>query len=750
MEAPVATSQAPNVPPPPERRVGELKESLKIDIRHKASTTPHLMVNNRITKEGKEVAKAIYQEELGFGAKTPQFVEAAKFIRQDINEELNAYRKNAKLEVLKALQAEGITRRQISVDEFKQKVKAQIAGNRDVQEVQVMRKLLASVVQRSKSADVAQIRLKLKSEVTEEEINARLQVLKAQGKTKLPGRELIRNALAEQRRKVLRESLQAQELSIVSSAPAVEPTKPQTVPEQPVIAPEASLTSESSSVIVPTTEAVPADEQQNTRADLHSKRIRSRIDVLSSSRRAHMVGSILRSGKRAVETIRYTATGIGKNVIKRPLTAAAATLAITGVLGLSNPAAVGATAESILAAVTPAAGNAIVREATPPPSPATQPRIEEIRQQSLEARGQPFMAVPLEFGNPNVDQPQPPIVEQNAPSKSEKAPIIKELVVGHRVILEDASLITLPGSLNKGESDSNNPWIKIGNKIRVFSSSAGGPVISEGESLGALVRDENSVSFDKKLNGNRWLESVIKVDYKLYGWYHYEPLDLFAPEAGGRHLTAPKIGAAVSDDDGKTWHDLGFVLESPQDKLNKDTKNAYFAGGYGDFSVISDQNNEYAYFAATNYEKDPENQGIFMARIKFVDLQNPSGKVQRWQNGKWQQSSTEGNSTPIIRPKVDVHQPNGDFYWGPSIYRDEKTNKFVMLMNRAENANWDQKGIYVSFTDDLSNPNGWSEPELLIDAKGEGSWYPQVIGNRFFVGGKSDKTISIVPPGGKK
>lgn len=344
--------------------------------------------------------------------------------------------------------------------------------------------------------------------------------------------------------------------------------------------------------------------------------------------------------------------------------------------------------------------------------------------------------------------PHIPVVERVAPAittpKSETAST-KEPVAGPRVILEDASKVTLPGSLNKGESDSNNPWIKIGNKIRVFSSSAGGPVISEGESLGTLVRDENSVSFDKKLNGNRWLESVIKVEGKLYGYYHYEPLDIFAPEAGGRHLTAPKIGSAVSNDNGKTWHDLGFVLESPQDKLNKDTKNAYFAGGYGDFSVISDRNNEYAYIAFTSYGKDPNEQGISMSRIKYADLQNPSGKVQKWQNGKWLQPSAEGNPTPIIRSKVDVHQPNGDFYWGPSIYKDEKTNKFVMLMNHAENANWDQKGIYISFTDDLSNPTGWSTPELLIDAKGKDSWYPQVIENRLFVGGKSDKVISIVP-----
>jgi hypothetical protein len=62
-----------------------------------------------------------------------------------------------------------------------------------------------------------------------------------------------------------------------------------------------------------------------------------------------------------------------------------------------------------------------------------------------------------------------------------------------------------------------------------------------------------------------------------------------------------------------------------------------------------------------------------------------------------------------------------------------------------------QEGIYVGFSDDLSDPRSWTQPRKIYDG---GRWYPQVIGlqkgetdkeagqvARFFMGGNSEWEI---------
>ena len=48
-----------------------------------------------------------------------------------------------------------------------------------------------------------------------------------------------------------------------------------------------------------------------------------------------------------------------------------------------------------------------------------------------------------------------------------------------------------------------------------------------------------------------------------------------------------------------------------------------------------------------------------------------------------------------------------------------------MLLNRAKNENFDNEGIYVSYSRDLSDPRAWSAPRKLMNG---GGWYPQVVG----------------------
>jgi hypothetical protein len=89
--------------------------------------------------------------------------------------------------------------------------------------------------------------------------------------------------------------------------------------------------------------------------------------------------------------------------------------------------------------------------------------------------------------------------------------------------------------------------------------------------------------------------------------------------------------------------------------------------------------------------------------------------------------------------------------WGPSVHWNRDLELYVMILNRTKGRGWVQEGMYVSFSDELANPQSWSEPTKILD---QGSWYGQVIGTgdgdtdkfagsqaRFFTSGTSEHEI---------
>ena len=54
--------------------------------------------------------------------------------------------------------------------------------------------------------------------------------------------------------------------------------------------------------------------------------------------------------------------------------------------------------------------------------------------------------------------------------------------------------------------------------------------------------------------------------------------------------------------------------------------------------------------------------------------------------------------------------------------------RYVILLNRAQDKDWTQEGVYVSFNRDLANPRGWSAPQNILRGLGKDQWYPQVLG----------------------
>lgn len=341
-------------------------------------------------------------------------------------------------------------------------------------------------------------------------------------------------------------------------------------------------------------------------------------------------------------------------------------------------------------------------------------------------------------------------------------------------VLRPAAPMVLPGAAmpekdQAGLVDCNNPAHWDGDTMYVFSS-IGYADRSEGADLFFLKRPSIRTHYDNEADqsiGGRWIEATYKHESgALYGWYHNEPPAVCGPD---KPLTAPRIGAVVSLDNGLNWKDLGIVLTAPSDSLNCETANRYFAGGNGDFSVILDRQQRWFCFLISTYNRDVAEQGVAIARMAFADRDRPVGKVYKWYNGVWNEPGLGGHVTPIFSAKSDWHQAKLDAFWGPSIHYNAHLGQYVILMNRAIDKEWTQEGVYVTFCPDLADPNGWATPVKVFDGRGFAPaqhdwWYPQVIGidasrketdklagriARFFIRGKSAWEIVFLRPGEK-
>lgn len=273
--------------------------------------------------------------------------------------------------------------------------------------------------------------------------------------------------------------------------------------------------------------------------------------------------------------------------------------------------------------------------------------------------------------------------------------------------------------------DGNTAATWAGGTMYIFHST-GVPSRSEGPDQYRLG-STTGVNFD---SGHKpvWFEAAFRdTDGTLFLWYHNEPGGVCSENK----LTMPRIGAAVSYDNGKNVHDLGIVLESglPADC---DAKNGFFAGGHGDFSVIVDRQRRFFYFFFTNYGGPLEEQGVAIARMPFVDRHAPQGTVTKYYRGGWNEPGEGGHVSPIFRASASWKSANTDSHWGPSIHWNTYLRRYVVLMNHACcRPGWPQVGIYASMNADLADPEGWSFPHRILDIENiahKPGYYPQVLG----------------------
>ncbi len=371
------------------------------------------------------------------------------------------------------------------------------------------------------------------------------------------------------------------------------------------------------------------------------------------------------------------------------------------------------------------------------------------------------------------------------------ATIVVGVVLGARVILLAQSTGAPYASLVPGgsvtfpnEADSNSPaiWELVDGEWRLslFNSVAGHARLSEGRSVQRLT-SQGPITFSSAAPyGGFWFESVIRDADAWYGFYHNEREGIVCAGTG---KVWPRIGAARSDDFGRTWIDLGPVLETPADTTRCQTNNHYFVGGVGDFSAVLDPDRNFVYFYYSQYVEETGRVGVSVARMAWADRDVPAGRADVWTDGIWQ-PPTLVESAPRLEATDDGDEPapvpepeappewrfplaspimvagdrwdNGNsgvnVFWGPSIHWNTAIDSYVMLLNQAVSNDWKQGGVYVSFNPRIDDPAGWTAPQRLFQG---GLWYPQVIGlaegqgtdtiagpvARFFMSGRSDYTI---------
>ena len=313
-------------------------------------------------------------------------------------------------------------------------------------------------------------------------------------------------------------------------------------------------------------------------------------------------------------------------------------------------------------------------------------------------------------------------------------------------------------------TDGNSPSFWLNDRLRLFTSIAWPVEISESDGL-LTEWTTREVDITNLAGKAIWVESAwADDDGTVFGWYHTEPWGLYEDSL----LTAPKIGAVISFDGGRTIQDLGVILETG-DTLDDGAQNGCFTGGHGDFSVVLDRERNYFYFFFTNYGGPAESQGVVVARMAFADRFEPMGKVRKYYMGEWVEPGVEGRLTPVFPVVREWRHPDPDSFWGPSVHWNTYLNCFVMLLNHASGEpGWSQEGIYVAFAKDLTQPDAWKKPAKILDSSELADWgtfYPQVMGleaggtdtlagktARFFINGRSKWEIDFysvtdaVPP----
>lgn len=328
-----------------------------------------------------------------------------------------------------------------------------------------------------------------------------------------------------------------------------------------------------------------------------------------------------------------------------------------------------------------------------------------------------------------------------------------------RVTLRAAPAVTLHTE-EFWRTDGNSPVLAEHGRLTVFFSDfepcghtlrrcGGRAQTLEGKSVSVRLIDDPDPQVGK------WIEAIWRDPTdQLRGWYHAEEMTPCPAR-----LFVPHIGELVSLDDGLSWRCRGELLRGPADQVDCTWRNGFFAGGYGDFSIVPDRSSSHLYLAFSSYLVDESAQGVAMARLPADRPSTPAAGLELWCAEGWRPIANGLLPKPLWRPARGWRHGDPDGFWGPALHYNQGLDAYVMLLNHTAGGASDlaQEGIYVSINKVLEDPQGWSAPLQIVRG---GAWYPQVVGlcdgqgdtvagsvARFFMGGFSAWEIEFQKPG---
>jgi hypothetical protein len=260
-----------------------------------------------------------------------------------------------------------------------------------------------------------------------------------------------------------------------------------------------------------------------------------------------------------------------------------------------------------------------------------------------------------------------------------------------------ARLVSAPATQLPGDVDSSNPfiWDLVDGALKLFvmTSWGGVPVQSSGPAIDQL-RAGAPVAFASHPGHGVWIESILSDDAGTwYAYYHHErPAD----DCGRPERQLPRIGSLRSPDQGRTWEDLGIVLDAPDGSAMCASGNRFVLGGVGDVSAVLDANKQDVYLFFSQYSGGADRQGVAVARLAWSDRDAPSGKAAVFNDGAWlpaTRSDADGSTswsypagTPLEKATRPFHDRDqtADVYWGASVHWNTYLEQYVMVLNRAK------------------------------------------------------------------
>lgn len=319
-----------------------------------------------------------------------------------------------------------------------------------------------------------------------------------------------------------------------------------------------------------------------------------------------------------------------------------------------------------------------------------------------------------------------------------------------------------------GAIDSNVPmtWELVDGSWSLFALTSWGGIPARlfGSGL-TQMREAGPVTIVRHPGHGIWIDSIIPDEAGVwYGYYHHETP---AYACGRVDRFIPRIGALRSTDRGSSWEDLGMIVEAAAGSDACASTNRYVIGGVGDVSAMLSPDGRDLFLFISQYSTTPSDQGVAVGRLAWADRDSPGGRVTIWRDGAWipprftaDADGVETWSYPSGTPLSTVSKPwhdgqvAADAFWGPSVHWNRYLERYVMLLNRARDENFNNEGIYISYARTLDDPRGWSTPQKIMNG---GGWYPQVAGldvatgsdkdagqrARFFLTGRSERYIEF-------